>query len=369
VKPTIVCDLRRVRTDRGLSQAELAARAGVGRQAINSIETGKYTPATEVSLRLAAALDCRIEDIFRLDEAPPETEIYPAEPITPGERLVLGRVGERVVAHRIAGPRFAPDAFAAATGHATAAGASLLIPAEQLESTVLLAGCDPSLSILAEFMPRRSREHRVVPLHSPSEAALRELADGAVHVAGSHLPGGSGAGRNVSQARRALADGGGRVVTYASWEQGIVVGKGNPRQIQGIADLARADVRIVNRDPGSGSRRLLDEGLAGAGVTPAEVRGYETVVPTHMAVARSVEAGVADAGVALRAVAHALDLDFVPLTELRFDLVIPAEHLDHPTVRLMLEVLASRVFRSELAALPGYDVSRTGSTLIELKAA
>ena len=366
---TVASMLRERRVAAGLSQAELAARTKVTRQTVNSIETGKYTPGTEISLRLAAALNCRVDDIFRLADVSSKSDCVSAEPLTIGDRVALGRVGERVVAHRLSGPRIAPDDFVAADAHAATDGVSLLIPEHQLERTILIAGCDPSLSILAAFVARKSPEHRIVPLHSPSEAALRELADGLVHVAGSHLPDAPRGDSNISHARRALARGGGLVVSYATWEQGIVVAPGNPKRIRTLAHLARPDVRIVNRDPGSGSRRLLDDGLLAAGVTPNKVRGYETVVPTHMAVARSVHAGVADAGIALRAVAHAFDLDFVPLAELRFDLVIPDQHLEHPTVRVMLEVLQSRNFRADLAALPGYEVSRTGATLLEMKAA
>jgi molybdate-binding protein len=239
----------------------------------------------------------------------------------------------------------------------------------QLAQTALLAGCDPSLSILAEFVARESPTHRVVPLHSPSQSALRELADGLVHVAGSHLPGRKGAEQNVADARRGLARRGGLIVTYASWEQGIVVKPGNPRQIRKVADLADPDITIVNRDRGSGSRQLLDDALDASGIGSSDLRGYGREVATHMAVARCVEAGVADAGIALRAVAHALNLGFVPLAELRFDLVIPAEHLEHEAVRVMLEVLQSKSLRAELGALPGYEVTRTGSTLLELKAA
>jgi molybdate-binding protein len=245
----------------------------------------------------------------------------------------------------------------------------LLISEEELSRTILLAGCDPSLSILAEFAARKSPEHKIVPLHSSSEAALRELADGLVHVAGSHLPGTRNLERNVTHARRALAAHGGRIVTYATWEQGIVVRRGNPKGIRSVDDLARPDVTVVNRERGSGSRQLLDDALDASGIEGTQVQGYDTVVGTHMAVAHRVVSGAADAGIALRAVAHALDLSFVSLAELRFDLVIPAAHMEHETVRLMLEVLQSKSFRAELAALPGYEVSRTGSTLLELEAA
>jgi molybdate-binding protein/DNA-binding XRE family transcriptional regulator len=370
MQQTVASDLRRVRTERGLSQAELAARISVSRQTINAIENGRYAPATELALKLASVLHCRVEDMFRLRDAEGEViDCVPDQPLAAGARVILGRVGEQIVAHGVSGTRIAPDMLAPADGHATDRGVSLLIPRARVEGSVLLAGCDPTLAILAEFVASRATGQRVVPLHSPSESALRELADGLVHVAGSHLPGSGGRESNVADARRALARGGGRVVTYASWEQGIVVAPGNPRGIREIADLGRPDVRIVNRDRGSGARRFLDDRLQAAGIDPTIIAGYDTVAPTHISVARGVQAGVADAGIALAAVAYALRLDFVPLGEVRFDLVIPAAHMEHPGVCLMLDVLQSRAFRADLAALPGYDVSRTGSTLLELKAA
>jgi molybdate-binding protein/DNA-binding XRE family transcriptional regulator len=367
VKETVSSHLRRIRLDRGLSQAQLADRVSVSRQTVNAIETGKYAPATELSLRLAQVLGCRVEDMFRLVE--PNIEISSGSQFAVGDRLVLGRVGGRTHGHLLSGTRLAPDAFAPASAHVTEDGVRIFDSEESLSRNALLAGCDPSLSILSEFVLRASGQHRVIPLHSSSEAALKELADGLVHVAGSHLPGTNGVERNVTHARRALAQNGGLVVTYVTWEQGIVVQRGNPKSIRTVAELARPDVRLVNRDRGSGSRQLLDDAISAAGISSDEVPGYDTVVPTHMAVARSVAAGVADVGIAIRAVAHALELGFVPLAELRFDLVIPAEHVEHPAVRVMLDVLQSKNFRAELAALPGYEVSRTGSTLFEMKAA
>jgi molybdate-binding protein len=158
-------------------------------------------------------------------------------------------------------------------------------------------------------------------------------------------------------------------VNYSSWEQGIVVGPGNPKGVRTLEDLARGDITIVNRDVGSGSRRLLDAALRGARISGAGIAGYDREVETHMAVARAVQAGIADAGIALRAVASIFGLDFIPLGEVRFDLVIPAEHLDHPTVKMMLDTLQDKRLQADLAALPGYETTRTGSTVIELRAA
>lgn len=363
----ISTNLRVLRTGRGLTQGELASHVGITRQAVNSIEAGKYVPGTEIALRLASVLGCRVEDIFQL--AGGTLEVGVSGDAATGERVVLGRVGERIVAHPLRGTRAFSDGFVAADGHIRARGrATLLLGSEQVNGTVLIAGCDPSLSVLATFVSRRSPGRRLVALHSASQAALDELRRGRVHVAGTHLPDPQGGECNLSQARGVLARGGGMVISYASWEQGIVVAAGNPHAIRSVADLAGRRLRIVNRETGSGSRRLLDDQMRARDIHADSVTGYDVEVPTHMAVARSVASGVADAGIALRAAAAAFGLDFVPLAELRFDLVIPEAHAAHPTIETMLEVLQSSTFRAELAAMPGYDTSRTGATALRLAA-
>lgn len=357
--------LREVRSAAGVTQGELAERAGVSRQTVNSIETGRYVPGTDVALRLARVLGRRVEDLFGDEDVAVAVDAGDAEA---GERVAMARVGPRVVAHSLSGTRLAPDGFVAADGIAGDGDASLLVDERMLERTVLVAGCDPSLSVLAAYVSRKSREHRMVWLHASSEEALRELAAGTVHVAGTHLPDDAGE-FNVSQAKRALSQGGGLIVNYAAWEQGLAVAPGNPKSIRSAEDLVRPGVRIVNREQGSGARNLLDEMLLAARVPSLKVKGYDVIVPTHMAVARSVAAGAADAGVTLRAAASAFELGFVPLAEVRFDFVIPAAHLAHPSVQLMLDVLQSRELRADLAALPGYGVSLTGSTIAQLEAA
>lgn len=363
-------EVRSLRLARRLSQQELAGRAGLTRQGVNAIEAGRYVPNAAVALRLAQALGCRVEDAFLLPEQTVERR---AELATPprgaGERVLLGTVGRRLVAHPIVGPRLCPDGFVASDGLAinSAGDVRLFVTPELPERTAFLVGCDPSLGILSSWVSRRAPDTRLVWLHGSSQPALDALAQATAHVAGIHLPDDEGGGYNIGQARQALP-GGGLVVSYADWEQGFIVAAGNPRHLRGAADLARPGVRLVNREPGSGSRVLLDRLLARAGVPASAVAGYGHVVSTHMAVARAVGAGAADAGIGLRAVASAMDLDFVPVADVRFDLVIPREHLRHPAVEVLLDVLQSASLRAELAALPGYSVARTGSALADLPA-
>jgi len=352
--------VRAARVAKGLSQHRLAGLAGLTRQAIVAIEAGHYTPNTSVALRIGQALACRVEDLFVLPELPVERRaILAAGRCEPGTRVVLGTVGDRLVAHPLDGGRL----FAPADGVATSSAPDvrLFIPPEQVERTAFLVGCDPSLGLLASWVSRRSADARLVWLPGSSQVALDALRRSTVHVAGIHLRNARTGEFNVEHARRALAKTGGVVVTYAGWEQGFIVRRGNPKKLGSVADLARRGIRLVNREPGSGSRALLDQLLEGACIPPETIAGYDHVVGSHMAVARAVADGIADLGIGLRAVARA-ECGFVPLADARFDFIIPRQHMDHPAIKVLLDVMQSASLRAELSALPGYDVSDTGST-------
>ena len=404
--------IRDVRVALGMSQAGLAKAAGLTRQAINSVEAGYYVPNTTVALRLAQALRCRVEDLFSL---PGGMEVRPVHiagesPRTPG-RVVVGRVRGRYVAHRLDASRAFAEGFAAAdglldalrpfdklrteqapstgSGHRqdgvlrepqgpaplTAAGkvrlgsaVRLLVPEERLETCALVLGCDPSLGILAAHVSRRRRESRVAWVQATSAEALRALSSGEAHVAGSHLWDAGADDYNIGPARAALRATGGRLVCFASWEQGLAVAPGNPRGIRGVSDLARPGVTIINREPGAGARELLDRLLAEQGVPSSAVAGYDRAAGSHVAVARAVASGGADAGVAIRAVADAHGLGFVTLAEVRFDLAIPEDQLDHPAIEVVLDTMHGGAFRAELNSLPGYDTARTGETVLQVAA-
>jgi putative molybdopterin biosynthesis protein len=123
---------------------------------------------------------------------------------------------------------------------------------------------------------------------------------------------------------------------------------------------------MVNREPGAGSRTLLDLWLQGAGVTATRVNGYSREVFSHLEVAETVMRGLADAGPGIMAVAQALGLDFLPVQEERYDLVIPLEFLNAPAIQAVLDIAVSRPFQEELEALGGYDSSRAGTVVAEL---
>jgi molybdate-binding protein/DNA-binding XRE family transcriptional regulator len=387
--------LRRLQA--GLSQQDLAERAGLTRQAISAIEGGKYVPNTVVALRLARILGCRVEDLFGLPDDGEEREVevvapdgwplvHGGRPSGPVRAIVAYGRG-RWVAHPLLARRSLREGFSSAdailpAGSGRGAGAGdaggpgavvrLSLDTERLGRTALLLGCDPGLGIVAGHMARLAggREGgRLSWLEAGSAASLAAVAGGTAHLAGTHLRDGETGEFNVSQASRALAAVGGVVVAFARWEQGFVVAPGNPKGIRSAADLAREDVRLINREPGAGSRSLLDQMLVGAGVPPGAVRGYHRVVASHFEVACTVASGGADAGIGLAAAAEAYGMDFVPLAEARFDVAVPADHLAHPAVALFLEALQTRALRQELRLLPGYDVDEMGTVRAQIPAA
>jgi molybdate-binding protein len=154
------------------------------------------------------------------------------------------------------------------------------------------------------------------------------------------------------------------VVTFARWEEGLVVATGNPKRLRKVEDLARKNVTFVNREPGSGSRALLDQLLKKAGIAKGAVKGYPRVAYGHLAAAYAVVSGDADVCLATRSAAQTFGLDFLPLHSERYDLVLRRRTLDIPSVQTFLDVLQRAALRRQLEVLAGYDTSHTGSLLV-----
>jgi putative molybdopterin biosynthesis protein len=372
-------DVRSRRQAAGLSQQALATRCGLTRQAINAIEAGHYAPSTSVALRLARVLGCTVEALFRLPEVSPriEAEFLGDSPPSAGRvRCQVARVGTRLLAHPLTG---ALAACTAADGLLVPAATDalradrrvdieLLVDTQVPENTVVVLGCDPALALLGAHLTRRYSTLRLVWVPRSSLTALRMLRRGEAHAAGTHLWDPESGESNMPYVRRELAGRRLVVITLSQWQQGLMVARGNPKGITGPADLARPEITLVNRDAGSGSRVLFDMWLQEAGIAPRWVSGYGREVLSHLAVAEAVASGGADVGPGILAVAQALALDFIPLQEERYDLVIPMEFLPTAPVQALLDVVVSPRFRAELEALGGYDGSRAGTVVAELDA-
>lgn len=318
-----------------------------------------------------------------LDEPEPEqVEAYPSQKI-PSKlgveeflRVNLGRVGDRLVATPL--PRGAgsitsltqatgflriPDTVEGATD-SESHSVTLLTSRLGIERTLVAAGShDMTLDLIANLLKMYEPKVNLVSSNVGSLGGLLALRKGTAHLAGSHLLDTETGEYNVSYINRYLPGLEVYLVNLVHREQGLIVESGNPKSIRGLEDIGRAGVSFVNRQAGSGTRILLDWQLVKLGLDPATINGYEREEYTHMAVAVAVLSGSADVGMGIRAAAQALDLDFIPVTTERYDLVIPAVHYDNSLVQSLLQVIATREFKNQVMALGGYDIRDTGSRL------
>jgi molybdate-binding protein len=150
------------------------------------------------------------------------------------------------------------------------------------------------------------------------------------------------------------------VVTFARWEEGFVIAPGNPKGVRRIEDLSRKNVRIMNREPGSGSRGLLDTLLHDAGMKPQNVAGYQRMAFGHLSASHAVLVGEADCCIATRSAAQTFGLDFVPLRSEQYDFVLHRETLRMAAAEALFDALQRAALRRKLETLAGYDTSQTG---------
>jgi molybdate-binding protein len=334
------------------------------------MEAGSYMPNTAVALKLARALDVTVEDLFVLRSdtgaAEPRTEtvaLLPgSEPLEPGQPVQLCRMEKRVVAAAPSPvPWYFPASDAVVAGGKNKPKVQLLHPDDELRNRLLIAGCDPAISVLARSVQAAGIE--LVFAHRNSSQSLTLLRDGWVHVAGTHLRDETTGESNFAVVDRMFPRQSVAVISYAVWEEGIVTARGNPKDIRGVEDFVRSGLRIVNREHGAGSRNLLDTHLKRLGIASTKVRGYEHQVQGHLPAAWQVQTGTADACIATRAAARVFGLGFLPLVSERYDLVIRREHLSLPAVESLLETLGRSSFRRELESLGGYDTRASGERM------
>jgi len=367
--------LAKLRAARGLSAAELAAAIDVSRQTVHAIESGNYAPNTAVALKLADELGVSVEEIFQLKTQATSPTTAQAELLEggsaggPGKPVCLCPVDGRLIA---AFPEAAgwslplADAVIAGAAHRhkkqATVSVELFAPAKDLDDRLLMAGCDPGISILCRHLAPQGVN--LVVAHCNSTRALALLQHGRIHVAGCHIHDEKTNESNLAAIGRVFRQQDIAVVSLALWEEGLIVSGGNPKQIGSITDLERRNVSFVNRERGAGSRLLLDAKLRSLGISHARLRGYERIATSHMAAARRVQAGEADCCIAVSSVARVLGLDFIPLVGERYDLVVHRRHLHLPQVQALFNTLALAAYRRELEHFGGYDTSVAGRRLI-----
>lgn len=372
--PDVENNLGRLRQKRGLTAAGLAKTIGVSRQAIYAMEAGSYVPNTVTALRLARALEASVEDLFTLTGNIHAPELRSEQVVflrgygdpRPGQLVQLCQVNRRLVASAPAPvPWYVPAPDAVVVNKSATEGKIKVrvFDAEgEFRNRILVAGCDPGVSILARHVQSAGVE--MVLAHRNSSQALMLLKEGCVHIAGTHLRDDASGESNVSEIRRMFPRNSVAVISYAVWEEGILIAPGNPKSIHGIEDFIRKDISIVNREPGSGSRLLLDSHLKRLRMRTRSIRGFDRVVLGHLPGAWQVYSGAADCCLATRAAARVFGLGFIPLVRASYDLAIRRQHLDWPTVQTLLDTLTRSSFRRELETLGGYDTKAAGQRML-----
>ena len=236
-------------------------------------------------------------------------------------------------------------------------------PLPPYHGLLIVAGSDdPLLERTLNLFNRTYPEQLAVYGNVGSFGGLRALKDNRCHIASSHLIQEDDGDFNFRFASEELSEPP-VVVNFCFREQGLLLARGNPLQINAVADLGARDLRLVNRPPTTGTRLLFDQQLARAGISGPALAGYGQEVSRHLDVGLAVMAGRADAGPAIRAVAGILGLDFLPLGRERFDLLIYRERYFDKGVQQFLGLLHDSAFRQLAADLEGYDLAQTGRTV------
>jgi putative molybdopterin biosynthesis protein len=318
--------------------------------------------------------------------------LQPAEPVTaPGllardipskggieefRRMITGRIGDHLVTVPL-------KKGAGAITTLTRANSILRIPAssegetrgttvelellrsrQQIENTLLCTGShDLCLDLLHDFLKKYS-PYTLASTHVGSLGGILAVRDNMTHIAGSHLLDPATGEYNLSYIKKYLDNTPVALVTLVHRQQGFMVRPGNPKNIETVKDLLRDDISFINRQAGSGTRVLLDHELDRADIDPDDIHGYDEEEYTHMAVAVAVLSGKADAGLGILAAARALGLDFVPLTEERYDLVIPKDFLELPSIQKVLELITTQAFKDAVEAKGGYSTRETGTRVL-----
>jgi putative molybdopterin biosynthesis protein len=293
-------------------------------------------------------------------------------------RVAVGRVSGKLLAAPLARGSGVITSLVRADGIAilprgsqgVAAGAEVNVrlyrnPAELERTIFVIVSHDMTLDLLAQFLAGYDR--RLASANVGSQGGLVALRRGEAHLAGSHLLDPETGEYNLSYIREYLPGVPVKLIALVDREQGLIVPRGNPKNLQGLRDLARPGVSFVNRQRGAGTRVLLDYQLRLLGIAPDSIQGYTQEEYTHLAIAAAVASGRADCGLGIAAAAQALELDFISLYHEQYELVIPDEYYHSELLAPFFQVLADPEFRQAVAALPGYDVTRMGELVAEMR--
>ena len=231
--------------------------------------------------------------------------------------------------------------------------------------SLVICGQDSILDILSRYVENHPRGIRTYRSHKGSYNGLFALYHEEVQIATCHLWDGDTGEYNIPFVRRMLPGIDVTIIHLAKRMQGFYVQKGNPKNILIWKDLLREDVSFVNREKGSGTRVLLDEHFLLMGEAPEKINGYDREVTSHLAAASAVCRNKVDVALGNeKAACQAMDVDFIPLQQERYEMVIRKRDKNSYPFTTVLEILSSEAFRDEIAGLGGYDTSEMGKLVL-----
>ncbi|MEE8348319.1 MAG: substrate-binding domain-containing protein [Acidobacteriota bacterium] len=344
----IVHSLLRHRRRLDWSQQRLAERSGLSRAEISAIETGRVVPSTAAALSLARAFNCSVETLFSLRRIPSQTAQWAWKPSQHQGRFWQARVRGKTLffpcERTLAGTLGHDGIFQDGQVEWTRPG--------DPEQTLVIAGCDPAVGLLAARVQALSG-FRVLPLTRSSRRAVELLGQGLVHAAGLHFSHGLAQNENSATAQSLLKEEF-RLLRLARWEEGVALAPS--LKTGSIRTVLASNLRWVGREEGSGSRQCLDQ-ILGRRRKP---RGYHHQAPTHHGVTETIRSGWAQAGVCLRLTAEEQGLHFLKVREENYDYCFPAAAESEPAIQTLLSAVRSSDYRKDLDHLPGYQTSDSG---------
>ena len=240
----------------------------------------------------------------------------------------------------------------------------LLCPAEKLKNTVVVIGShDPLLDELGDMLHVADNGVYMSSSHVGSMGGIMAIRRGEAHAAGCHLLNTENGEYNIAFMKKYFPNGGVRLIRCVGRQQGMMVAKGNPLNIQKFADIAREGIRYVNRQKGSGTRILTDYLCKQDNLDTTAIYGYDREELTHTSVAAQIVSGSADAGMGIYSAAKLYDLDFIPICIEEYDLIVPDHAWETAQVQQMIATLKSDAFKEKILSLGGYTVENPGEII------
>lgn len=341
--------VREFRTSSGMTQAELAERAGISRTAVTAIEGDRLVPSVAAAISLAEALGSTVEALFRPNSNSNEPVSWASDPQSSNQPFWQAEVGGRQWLYPSGtAPMHTPlpDQFLSESRRSGSEPDSLS------RQTLVIACCDPAAGLLSSLFEQMTGK-RLLVLHRSSRQALELLREGRVHLAGLHFSTQEEPERNSEIVRETLGTGY-QLLRVTKWQEGIVTTSGS--RFRSVNSVLRSKLKWVGREPGSGARRCLDH-LFGERPSP------RFLARNHRAVAEAVQSGWVDAGICVQITGAEAGLSFLPVQEEAYDLCFPTSVVDDPRVKSLLRVVRSPEYRQLLGTLPGYSTAETGDLM------